>query len=263
MNIFKLYVHGPYGYRQAGANPVTACETFQPMMSIARNVLQANGYSEKITLVGKRSTDMTVEGDMAGLPADIIVSEVLDSEFIGEGVLSTIRHAAAYLGTPDVIMIPAQGSIWALVIDSPLLMESHSLEHVQISDDPIVGSNTSYGRTVDIHADRLNATQARSLSSPVRVLQYEFNDLLRHPLSETGHTDVITTVSHEGDSTATALLLWWTLHLDESTIISTSPPLVDDGVEFFWRDHWMQFVHILPAPIHVCKGMYLTLQAFC
>ena len=62
------------------------------MVGIAREVIAANGYSDVITVVPKRSTDMTEE-DMLGGKANILVTEVFDTELIGEGALLTYSHA--------------------------------------------------------------------------------------------------------------------------------------------------------------------------
>ena len=62
------------------------------MVAIARQIIAANGFSDVIRVVPKRSTDMT-EGDMRGGRANILVSEVFDTELIGEGALVTFAHA--------------------------------------------------------------------------------------------------------------------------------------------------------------------------
>ena len=61
------------------------------MVRIARQAITENGYSDIIRIVPKRSTEMT-EGDMDGR-ANILVSEVFDTELIGEGALVTFAHA--------------------------------------------------------------------------------------------------------------------------------------------------------------------------
>ena len=72
--------------------PFFCNKVLRPMVKIAREVIAANGYSEVITVVPKRSTDMT-EGDMEGGRANILVTEVFDTELIGEGALLTYSHA--------------------------------------------------------------------------------------------------------------------------------------------------------------------------
>lgn len=64
------------------------------MAKCAIKIIEENGFEDKIKLVHKRSTKMTIgkDGDMAKR-ANILVTEVFDTELIGEGALSTFRHA--------------------------------------------------------------------------------------------------------------------------------------------------------------------------
>lgn len=50
----------------------------------------------KIKLVQKRSTEMKVPDDME-FRANILVTEVFDTELIGEGAIGTFRHALEHL----------------------------------------------------------------------------------------------------------------------------------------------------------------------
>ena len=61
------------------------------MVRIARQVITKNGFSDVIKIVPKRSTEMT-EADMTSR-ANILVTEVFDTELIGEGALVTFAHA--------------------------------------------------------------------------------------------------------------------------------------------------------------------------
>ena len=79
-------------YMNCVCRPYLYIQVMRPMVRIAREVIAANGYSDVITVVPKRSTDMT-EGDMEGGRANILVTEVFDTELIGEGALLTYSHA--------------------------------------------------------------------------------------------------------------------------------------------------------------------------
>lgn len=50
----------------------------------------------KIKMIYKRSTDVLVPEDMA-VRANILVTEVFDTELIGEGAIGTFRHALKHL----------------------------------------------------------------------------------------------------------------------------------------------------------------------
>ena len=65
------------------------------MVKIARQVIARNGFTDIIRIVAKRSTEMTEE-DMP-TKANILVTEVFDTELIGEGALVTFAHAHQHL----------------------------------------------------------------------------------------------------------------------------------------------------------------------
>jgi protein arginine N-methyltransferase 7 len=64
------------------------------MAKCARKVIRENGLEDVIQVIPKRSTSMTVGtgGDMEHR-ANILVTEVFDTELIGEGAIATFNHA--------------------------------------------------------------------------------------------------------------------------------------------------------------------------
>ncbi|VDP26311.1 unnamed protein product [Soboliphyme baturini] len=42
-----------------GADRVTACESFKPAFDVAKEIIRLNGFDDVITVIDKRSTDMT------------------------------------------------------------------------------------------------------------------------------------------------------------------------------------------------------------
>ena len=68
------------------------------MADCAVKIIEENGFASRIKLVRKRSTEMSVgeNGDMAAR-ANILVTEVFDTELIGEGALATFQHAQQVL----------------------------------------------------------------------------------------------------------------------------------------------------------------------
>lgn len=69
-------------------------QTFKPIAETAKKIIEKNGFADKIKLIYKRSTKLTVgeSGDLLKR-ANILVTEVFDTELIGEGALSTFKHA--------------------------------------------------------------------------------------------------------------------------------------------------------------------------
>lgn len=85
---------------RCGADSIVACEAFKPMAECCVKILECNGVADKIRVIPKRSTELTVgeDGDLKQ-KANILVTEVFDTELIGEGNLykhifvSIMKHA--------------------------------------------------------------------------------------------------------------------------------------------------------------------------
>lgn len=69
-----------------GADSIVACEAFKPMAECCLKILEHNKVADKIKVVPKSSLQLTV-GEDGDLPkkANILVTEVFDTELIGEG----------------------------------------------------------------------------------------------------------------------------------------------------------------------------------
>ena len=100
---------------RAGAARVTTCEMVGLVAERAREVIAANGLSDRIHLLPMKSTDVVVGRDMPER-ADLLVSEILSSEFIGEGVAPALRHAHAELLKPGAASIPRGGAVMAFLV---------------------------------------------------------------------------------------------------------------------------------------------------
>lgn len=70
------------------------------MANCAEKVIRDNGFADQIKLVRKRSTYVTVgPGQDMAQKANILVTEVFDTELIGEGAIGTFNHAHEQLLT--------------------------------------------------------------------------------------------------------------------------------------------------------------------
>jgi len=94
---------------RAGAEHVYTCEMEPAVAIAAREVIARNGLSDRITVIGKHSKD--VDPAELGGPVDILVSEIVSNEMLGEGVLPAMEDAIARLVKPGGAIIPARGTI--------------------------------------------------------------------------------------------------------------------------------------------------------
>ena len=68
------------------------------MAHAAKLIIEDNGMQDQIKLVGKRSTALTIPQDLT-TRCNILVSEVFDTELIGEGAAGSLHTRAR--ASPD------------------------------------------------------------------------------------------------------------------------------------------------------------------
>jgi type III protein arginine methyltransferase len=94
---------------RAGAGTVISCEVSPAVAEAARKVVAANGFEDQITIIRKHSDDLDLHRDLGGA-VDVVVSEVINRDLIGEHVLQVMERARDFL-KPGGCIIPAKGSI--------------------------------------------------------------------------------------------------------------------------------------------------------
>ncbi len=112
---------------KCGADKVTACEAFKPMVSVALKCIEANGMKDKIKLIPKRSTEIIMGEDMDER-ANVLITEVFDTELIGEGAIGTFTHALDHLLSQDCYVIPDNAVMYVQVVESDLCRDWNWLD---------------------------------------------------------------------------------------------------------------------------------------
>ena len=96
---------------QSGTNKkITTCEMTPVIASVAKEIIELNGFGNSVEILAKASKDISIGEDLTN-KADLIVSEVISNEFLGEGVLDTVEDAKKRLLAPGGRMIPESGCI--------------------------------------------------------------------------------------------------------------------------------------------------------
>ena len=113
----------------AGADKVITCEVDKRIAETAKQIISQNGYSEKVNVLAKKSTQLTIGSDLPQ-KVDLVLSEILSSEFVGEGVIPTINDANKRLIKSGGKMIPESGEILvALLPESAKATEDNLIEN--------------------------------------------------------------------------------------------------------------------------------------
>lgn len=103
---------------RAGAGKVVSCEANPAIAAAARDVVAANGLSDRVTILAKHSSALDLEADLGG-PADVLVSEIVSNDLLGQGALPVMEQVVPTLLRPGARVIPARGEIRvALACDS-------------------------------------------------------------------------------------------------------------------------------------------------
>ncbi|XP_071785019.1 protein arginine N-methyltransferase 7-like [Asterias amurensis] len=252
---------------ESGADSVHACEAFEPIAEAAKKIIAENGFADKIKVVSKRSTEVTVgpDGDIPHR-ANILPAEVFDTELIGEGAVPTYLHAHRHLLQEDCICVPHSATVYAQVIQSDLIWEWHKLQPIKIpghsSVKPPAKMDACSGAASvhDIQLSQVSPEQFQPITSPLAMMDFNFS---RGDFRESGLATVDADVLTEG--ICHGIFMWWDLSMDtEGEIrLSTAPSWAHpDGEEAQWRDHWMQAVYFFDQPLQVQKGerIHVTLS---
>ena len=101
---------------RAGAAHVFACEQDLRLARTAREIVAQNGLSEQVTVLHAHSGSLDRDRDLRG-GADLVISEIFDANLLGEGVLSSLRHARQRLCLPGAQILPGHAAITGALVD--------------------------------------------------------------------------------------------------------------------------------------------------
>src|SRR5688572_7151858 len=113
---------------RAGAARVVSCEMVAPVAEAARRILARNGYADRVEVVTSKSTALRIPEDLPA-PADVIVSEIVSSDLIGEGLLETYEDARR-LAKQDTVFVPSRAWIRGQLVAAPGIDEFVSVKQV-------------------------------------------------------------------------------------------------------------------------------------
>ncbi|KAL0324474.1 UNVERIFIED_CONTAM: protein arginine N-methyltransferase 1.6 [Sesamum calycinum] len=217
---------------------VTACESYLPMVKLMKKVLRANGMDGKIRIINKRSDELDIGVDIPSR-ADVLVSEILDSELLGEGLIPTLQHAHDKL----LIEYPQTVPYRATIYGQDLWRSRCCLKEVEGFDHSAVNTtlggcgglpNTEEGPFLPFFIWQCGDTKI--LSETITILEFDFSK----PMSPcSGKTQV----PFRESGMCHGFVLWidWVLDGEDNTVLSTGPD----------KRHWKQAVKLLNEPVEV------------
>lgn len=263
------------------AQNVTGCEMFETMASIAQDVINKNNLHDRIVVVPQKSTDIELEDEDK---ADILVSELLDSQLLGESCIFSHGDAISrLLKSSDSIessvplaqrIIPYDADVYATLVESKDILNMHNVSNfsTMYNINPYRDEDAKDCKgglsLIPVHWESLEARGARHLSSPKQILNVNFTKAFNDDIDEsTGfpfglgcyETDVV--ANNQGS--LDGILLWWKLKLlsPELDPERTSTYSTEPGIQN-WQDHWLQIVYPLPESFNCQEGDHFRIKAF-
>ncbi|KAJ7003396.1 protein arginine N-methyltransferase 1.6 [Populus alba x Populus x berolinensis] len=246
---------------------VTACESYLPMVKLMRKVLNLNGMGKNVKIFNKRSDELQVGVDIPSR-ADVLVSEILDSELLGEGLIPTLQHAHDMLLVDNPLTVPYRATTYGQLVESTFLWKLHDLSNnEEEASDGIhlvpAGLDTILrvqAKQHPMHCDAISK-EINLLSEPFKIFEFDF---WKRPDSQ-GDSKLLIKATNDGR--IHAVVSWWILQLDsEGTIFySTAPRWITSPIATYtgnWCDHWKQCVWFIPGEgIPISKGEEVHLHA--
>uniref|UniRef100_A0A3Q4B6X5 Protein arginine N-methyltransferase n=1 Tax=Mola mola TaxID=94237 RepID=A0A3Q4B6X5_MOLML len=245
----------------AGADFCYAVEVFKPMAEAARCIVKKNGFSEKIKIINKHSTEVTVgpDGDME-MKANVLITELFDTELIGEGALPSYEHAHQNLVQEGCEAVPHRATVYAQLVESELLWSWAQLHPVEVDGarlvpPPSVARCAGAHSVCDIQLSQMSPHSFTPLGPLCTMFSVDFSK----PISSALQSHSTRFVAQSGGQ-AQVVLSWWDLEMDSSgNILCTMAPSWTYQEPKMWRDHWMQSVYFLPEESSVAEGEVLSL----
>ncbi len=221
---------------RAGADRVITCEMVPLIAEKARQIIAANGLAGKITSVVGKSTDLDAEKDLGGR-ADVIISEILSDEFLGEAVLPFLSHARTSLLKEGGVMIPRHGTMMAF------LAGPGGLENL-IKVETILGFDMSLFNEFSPAICNLppGRFSFERLSGDFELFHFDFMGEIPP------HEALTQNIEVSGNGKAIGLVQWNRLGLDGETVLENHPDSTSG------ESHWNQVLHCFPTPLDVKAG---------
>jgi type II protein arginine methyltransferase len=228
---------------KAGAASVTTCEAVAVIAERAREIVARNGLQDRITVLARHSTDLTVGRELAAR-AELLITETFSSDLLSEGVLTTVEHAHRHLLEPGAAVIPRAARAKAYVaggaeIEGMLFAgSSHGFDLSPFNDfaPPILAAS-------------VNNVPHDVLSDDVELVHFDLR--AGQFAMESRISDV--TVTNAG--MAVGLVQWIHLDLDDQVHYENRPSSAPHA-----ESHWTQIIHRFPEAVRVERGDILRLR---
>lgn len=226
---------------RAGAKHVYTCEQQPLIAQAAVRVIKQNGLADRITVIPKMSHNLVIGVDLPE-PADVVISEIVDTVLLGEGALATLFHAMHELAKPNARAIPERGTLKAQLVESEKLL---NLWRPQEAEGFMLDAFHHLANVAQITPNDLSACHLKPLGAATELFQFDF----MRPNLKSAQTTKHLSCSAVG--TIHAVLVFFEMDLSPGIELSNG---VSSG------GHWGRTAFLLdrPVPAELCDFLPIT-----
>ena len=226
----------------AGASKVITCEVETTIAQVAEKVIFENGFSDDIKVVNKKSTELVIGKDMP-TKADLVLSEILSSEFVGEGIIPTITDANTRLIRKNGKMIPESGEILISLLPNSLKAREDILVENMCGYDL-----SDFNSLTQTKISRILKEEPSFSSSIETAFTFNFYD--KGTLAE---QERIFDIEVFKNSTYLGFITWLKLNLYENISFENKPSKLGSG--------WVNPVYLFEKPLSASAGQKVRVKA--
>ena len=232
---------------EAGAERVTAFEMLSDIALIAQKVVSDNEYDDVVEIINKKSTAGEIGADLPK-KANVLISEILDTGLLGEGVVAFHRHALENFLVDDPVVIPASGTVHGCLIQSDSKAKVYPIKEIEGFDLSAFNDLRDPGDYLNLNLDSIDY---QKLTDVIELQSVDFKHL---PPLYTDDDPLVKPVKFtiNEDGVVHAIAFWFDLYLTPEIKHSTGP----DGD----MHHWRQACFFFKEPRHVKKGDEVTVN---
>lgn len=227
-----------------GAHHVVTCEAVPTIAAVAHEIVAANGLRSSVNVVAKISTDLEVGVDLPRR-ANLLVSEILASELLGEGVLSSIEDAKRRLLEPGAAIIPAAGSVVCALFGGDAIRQHIMVDQVAGLDLGRFNSIASQKRL--IYRDDL---AIELMTEPTAAFEFEFMKCDYFPAERRTLRIPVTAAGR-----CWGVAQWIRLRLDDSHLYENHPATKSP------TSSWQTCLYRFATPVDVRPGQTAVICA--
>ena len=212
------------------------------IVKIAKKIIYKNGYSKIINVINKKSTELIVGKDLPR-KADLVISEILSAEFVGEGVRSTILDANKRLLNDNGTMIPESGNIRIALLGSSAEIKD------KVSVGNVNGFDLSSFNSISSSKVSFNLNEKPALlSRPKDAFKIDLYDAKKVTKEEK-----IVRLKASESGLCLGVIQWLRIQLFKDIEYENNPGEI--------TSHWPTPIYLFDRPVEVVAGQILEIRA--